>query len=105
METRRSHLLAIDGDILRIGRGFDPKFPLLPSYPPMNRRDPVTGEHDIACRARAEKTGMVLRQLDELNPALPIMNFDGSHAKWINSGTDRGSRNDRNARGTLEAPS
>ena len=36
---------------------------------------------------------MVLRQLDELNPALSIMNFEGSHAKGINSGTGRGSRN------------
>ena len=61
----------------------------------MNRRDPLAGEHDIASRARAEKTGMVLRQLDESNPALSIMNFDGSHAKGINSGTGRGSRNDR----------
>ena len=31
---------------------------------------------------------MVLRQLHELNPALSIMNFNGSHAKGINSGAE-----------------
>src|SRR5271157_271734 len=86
------HLVAVDHDVLGIGRGLDPVPSFLPADPPLHGGNACAGEDDIAGDARAEKHGVVARQLDELNPPLAVVNFQGGHARTVSSGCEKGRR-------------
>jgi hypothetical protein len=57
-----------------------------------SRPGPFAGEDDVTGNARAEKRGMVARQLDELNPPLVVVNFQGGHARTVSSGWEKGKK-------------
>ena len=88
VKARRGHLVTIDRDVLGIGRGLDPVPSFLPADPPLHGGNAFAGEDDVASDARAEQYGMVARQLDELNPPLAVVNFQGGHARTVSSGCE-----------------
>src|SRR5262249_33445538 len=87
MKARRGHLVTVDHDILGIGRGLDPEASLLPADSSVDGGDSLPLLEDVAGWARAEEHGVIARQVDELNAALTVVDFQCGHAKKFSSGT------------------
>src|SRR5262245_41384710 len=85
MEARRGHLVTVNQDVLCIRRGLDPVASLFPANSSMDRGDPLAFQDDVAGRARAKEHGMIARQVDELNAALSVVDFQSGHTKLFSS--------------------
>jgi hypothetical protein len=78
--ARRGHFGAVYDDKLGIRRRLDPKSALLPPDPAMHRPDSLAIQEHVARSACPEQNGMVTPELDELDPALTVVYFQGRHA-------------------------